>query len=60
MKTEADYEEALREIEDLVVLDPMPDSKDGNKLESLSILVEAYEADYSMWITKDWKGKADG
>jgi HTH-type transcriptional regulator/antitoxin HigA len=43
IRTESDYEQALTEIEQLMDLDPDPESPDGERLELLSILVEAYE-----------------
>lgn len=42
IKTEADYETALREIEGL--MSAAADSPEGDRLDVLAILVEAYEA----------------
>jgi len=42
--TETDYEAALAEIEHL--FDAAPDTPDGNRLEALVTLVEAYEAQH--------------
>lgn len=41
IKTEADYREALKEIESL--MDAKPDTPEGDMLDVLSTLVEAYE-----------------
>ncbi|HDR9878397.1 TPA: ImmA/IrrE family metallo-endopeptidase [Burkholderia cenocepacia] len=43
VKSEAQYREYMTRIEDLVVLDPTPDSPEGGELELLSLLVEDYE-----------------
>jgi len=43
IRTEKDYREALREVSKLVDKDPAPDSRDGERLDVLSTLVEAYE-----------------
>ncbi len=42
LKTETDYEEALSRINEL--MDATLDSKDGDELDVLSVLVENYEA----------------
>jgi HTH-type transcriptional regulator/antitoxin HigA len=44
IKTEADYDAALQEIERLMETDIEPDTSVGNHLEVLVTLVEAYEA----------------
>lgn len=44
IKTEADYEAVLKEIERLVDTDVEPDTPEGDRLEVLVTLVEAYEA----------------
>ena len=44
IRTEADYEATLREVSRLVDLDPAPDSPDGERLDVLALLVQAYEA----------------
>lgn len=44
IKTENDYEEALKLIESLISRDPEPDSEEGEKLSLLSALVEDYES----------------
>ena len=41
LKTEADYEVALTRIGEL--MDAEPDTKEGDELEVLSVLVEKYE-----------------
>ena len=43
IKTDADYKEALAEIDRLAILDPEAGTDDANRLEVLAILVEAYE-----------------
>ncbi len=42
IKTEADYQQALAEIEQL--FDSAPNSPEGDRLEVLTTLVEAYES----------------
>lgn len=42
LKTEADYERALARINKL--MDAAPDTKEGDELDVLSVLVEKYEA----------------
>src|SRR3989344_9658146 len=44
IKTEKDYEEALKLVEALVSRDPNPDSVEGEQLSLLSTLIEDYEA----------------
>jgi len=44
IKTEQDYKEALKLVEDLITLDPQPDSAEGEQLSLLSILIQEYEA----------------
>lgn len=44
LKTEADYCAALREIEQL--FDAAPNTPDGDRLDVLTTLVEAYEAEH--------------
>lgn len=47
--TEADYRAALQEVSALIDLDPAVDSPDGERLEVMGTLVQAYEAKhYSM------------
>ena len=49
IRTEADYRAALQEVSALVDLDPAVDSPDGERLEEMGTLVQAYEAKhYSM------------
>ena len=43
IRTEADYRAALRVVSDLVDQDPSPDTPEGERLEVLSTLIEAYE-----------------
>lgn len=42
--TEADYKAALREVSELVDLDPQRLTPEGNRLEILGLMVQAYEA----------------
>ena len=44
IRTEADYIAALREVSALIDLDPASDSPEGERLEVLGTLVQAYEA----------------
>lgn len=44
IKTEADYLVALREISALIDIDPTPESVEGERLDVLGTLVQAYEA----------------
>ena len=44
IRTEADYRAALQEVSALVDLDPAVDSPDGERLEVMGALVQAYEA----------------
>ena len=44
VQTEADYLAALQEISALIDLDPTADSPDGQRLDVLGTLVQAYEA----------------
>ncbi len=44
IRTEADYLAALREVSALIDLDPASDSPEGERLEVLGTLVQAYEA----------------
>jgi HTH-type transcriptional regulator/antitoxin HigA len=44
IRTEADYLAALREVSRLIDLDPAADSPDGERLDVLGTLVQAYEA----------------
>ena len=44
LRTEADYLAALREVSALIDLDPAADSAEGERLDVLGTLVQAYEA----------------
>jgi len=44
IRTEQDYLAALREVSALIDLDPSPDTPEGERLEILGTLVQAYEA----------------
>ena len=44
IKTERDYEEALKLVEYLIIRDPEPDSTEGEQLSLLSALIQDYEA----------------
>ena len=43
IRTEADYKAALKEISALMERDPEPGTADGDRLDILATLVEAYE-----------------
>lgn len=44
--TEADYRAALRVVSDLIDLDPQRFTPEGDRLEILGLLVQAYEAEH--------------
>ena len=44
IKTEADYRAALKEIESLMMADPDKTPAEGEKLDVMVTLIEAYEA----------------
>ena len=44
IRTEVDYRAALQEVSALIDLDPAVDSPDGERLEVMGALVQAYEA----------------
>ncbi len=44
IRTETDYRAALRVVSRLVDQDPSPDSPEGERLDVLSTLIEAYES----------------
>jgi len=44
IRTEADYLAALQEVSTLIDVDPAADSPDGERLDVLGTLVQAYEA----------------
>jgi HTH-type transcriptional regulator/antitoxin HigA len=44
IRTEADYKAALSEIANLMQLDPDPGAPEGERLDILTTLVQAYEA----------------
>jgi len=44
IRSEPDYHAALREVSALIDLDPAADSPDGERLDVLGTLVQAYEA----------------
>lgn len=46
IRTEADYLEALQQVSALIDLDPDRDSQEGERLEVLGTLVQAYEAEH--------------
>jgi HTH-type transcriptional regulator/antitoxin HigA len=43
IKTEAEYEQALKEAETLIELDPKSGTEDGDRLELLTLLISNYE-----------------
>lgn len=49
--TEEDYLEALRKVSELIDIDPDIDTPDGQLLDILGKLVQAYEAEHY----PDWK-----
>jgi len=44
IKTEQDYQDALKLLEELMIRDPDPDSAEGERLNLLSALIQDYEA----------------
>jgi HTH-type transcriptional regulator/antitoxin HigA len=46
IRTDADYRSALREVSALIDLDPDRDSPQGERLEVIGTLVQAYEAEH--------------
>ena len=44
IRTESDYKAALREVSALVDADPAPDTPEGERLDVLATLVQAWEA----------------
>jgi HTH-type transcriptional regulator/antitoxin HigA len=44
IRTDADYRDALRDVSALIDLNPERDSPDGDRLDVLATLVQAYEA----------------
>ncbi|MCK4597341.1 ImmA/IrrE family metallo-endopeptidase [bacterium] len=46
IKTEKDYESAMREIDKLMFLDPDKDTEKGDRLELLAFLISAYEEEH--------------
>ena len=44
IRSEADYRAMLAQVSDLIDLDPAPETAEGERLEVLSTLVEAWEA----------------
>ncbi len=46
IKTEADYDDAIIRINQLLDLNPQPNSEEDNQLDILSTLVEAYEDEH--------------
>lgn len=46
IRTDADYRGALREVSALIDLDPDRDSPQGERLEVMGTLVQAYEAEH--------------
>ncbi|MFA6290916.1 MAG: hypothetical protein WC637_03995 [Victivallales bacterium] len=43
LKTEEEYKKALAEAEKLVEMDPLPETKEADRLELLCLLIENYE-----------------
>lgn len=46
IRTEADYEAALKIVSDLIDLDPQRDTPDGDRLEIMGSMVKAYESEH--------------
>ena len=46
IRTEADYFDALRQVSALIDLDPDHDSPEGERLDVIGTLVQAYEAEH--------------
>ena len=46
IRTNADYRDALREVSALIDLNPDRDSPDGERLEVIGTLLQAYEAEH--------------
>ena len=46
IRTKADYKAALKTVSRLVALDPARGTADGDKLDILATLVQAYEAEH--------------
>ncbi|WP_421567421.1 hypothetical protein [Stenotrophomonas sp. PD6] len=45
IRTPADYKLALKSVSELVEADPAPDSPEGEFLDVMATLIEAYEAE---------------
>ena len=46
IRSEVDYRAALASVSELVDLDPAPDTPEGERLEVIATLVQAYEAQH--------------
>lgn len=46
IRTDADYRDALREVSALIDLDPDRESAEGERIEVIGTLVQAYEAEH--------------
>lgn len=46
IRTNAEHARALRELDRLIALDPKPKSKDADRIELLTILIEAFERNH--------------
>jgi HTH-type transcriptional regulator/antitoxin HigA len=55
IRTESDYRAALRVVSQLVDQDPSPDTPEGERLDVLSTLIEAYAS--SVWTKQDFRSK---
>lgn len=47
IRTNTDHRRALREVDRLIALDPKPKSRDADRLELLTILIDAFERSHS-------------
>jgi HTH-type transcriptional regulator/antitoxin HigA len=57
IRTEKDHRAALRVVSSLVDQDPLPDTPDGERLDVLSKLIEAYERKHHAIDSPDKAGK---
>jgi HTH-type transcriptional regulator/antitoxin HigA len=51
--SEADYQKVMAEIRQLAELEPDRGTPQGERIEALAMLVEAYEADSQRWDPED-------
>ena len=46
IKTQNDYDEVIREVENLIDSDPDPGTEEADRMEVLSVLIKAYEDEH--------------